>query len=750
MKCVGAEDGSNKCQRCKRSQVECVFEKHRRGRKPGSKLSEASKMLRRLEKGLINAKRKNTAQDYSQPGPSVYPGGAYHTPTNTHFPSNELPPPHNMSPQYPADGGYPQSAGSSRTIEVDDEDDDREENDEVYPARVIKKENQRNNFLRTILNPEDEHVKVQTRGSESYSPPSRDTASPVNNVTDPIDAGLVTEEDAKILFDAIFIRLNPFINLFDPALHTVQYVRSKSRFLFTVLIACGCRFFKHDAFKQCQRMAQDLAIQAFADQWKCIEVCQAFACLIYWREPDENRTWTYIGYASRMAIELNLNRYVAVPPPHETELQFLERRNRERTYLVLFVHDRSLSTQTGRSWMLPEDDLVRHVHQWHEWNGGPIRPEDVVVAAFTTLRHITAETTEIFHDSRTGSGHSDMKYDVVLRNCNGKLTQWMDQWTKEMQKAGGQTFHFSLLSFFRLYDRLFLNSFGIQYSSSNQTSPSVQAVSACYMSATEALRILSKDFADMSMLRYCQDSVTVMSAYAAVFLLKLLRSSPSLLQLHDGAAREIYSVITATADAYQAASNVSPTSAHAAYHARFLRSLLHNDLFNTPPVRAPQPIKYEEPIDPRLHPMQGHDGQGSLRSPTQNVYPPVGSDSQEAYGQHYNSSPTTSTASAPTHYQQQIHHQHNGMGGNGGMYTAYAPGPVAPPPPPPPSSQQEMDAQYWRNMFLNLGFGGQGDNPNPMAAIMTQPHTAPHYQHHSHSQMQQQQPGGYQLPPYGH
>ncbi|MGN5970583.1 hypothetical protein, partial [Klebsiella oxytoca] len=100
--------------------------------------------------------------------------------------------------------------------------------------------------------------------------------------------GFITEEDANVLFDAMFIRLNPFINLFDPALHTVRYVRSKSSFLFSVLIACGCRFFKTEVFKQCQQMAQDFAIQAFAEQSKSIEVCQAFACLIYWREPDDN------------------------------------------------------------------------------------------------------------------------------------------------------------------------------------------------------------------------------------------------------------------------------------------------------------------------------------------------------------------------------------------------------------------------------------------------------------------------------
>lgn len=93
--------------------------------------------------------------------------------------------------------------------------------------------------------------------------------------------------------------------------------------------------------------------------------------------------------ACRMAVELGLNRYVPIPPMNETEIQRLERRNRERTYLVLFVHDRSLSMQTGRHWMLPEDDLVRNSATWHEGGGSSIRPEDVIVAAFVSLRRIS-------------------------------------------------------------------------------------------------------------------------------------------------------------------------------------------------------------------------------------------------------------------------------------------------------------------------------------------------------------------------
>lgn len=91
-----------------------------------------------------------------------------------------------------------------------------------------------------------------------------------------------------MLFDAIFLRLNPFINLFDPQLHSVNYVRSKCPFLFTALITAGCKFFEPTLYKECVHLAHELAVRAFAEGWKRVEVVQAFACLTYWREQDDN------------------------------------------------------------------------------------------------------------------------------------------------------------------------------------------------------------------------------------------------------------------------------------------------------------------------------------------------------------------------------------------------------------------------------------------------------------------------------
>ncbi|CAE6496341.1 unnamed protein product [Rhizoctonia solani] len=627
--------------------IRCIFEKHRRGRKPGSKLSEASKMLRRIEKGLNNERKKSQVANGITHAP--YPVNTSRGPNDFNFASNsdgfmdpslsknaaaprgpmststtptstDPPPGSTQGVGSPGKQGIahvktPAPASPSHTMEADDDDEDEKEpsDDGLFPARLLARENRRNSFFRTILNP----AEAESGRSPDDQKPSIDSrqASVTSNITsvipmipepkDPIAAGLMDEAQAKVLFDLVFLRLNPFINLFDPVLHTVPYVRSRCPFLFTCLIMAGCKFWKPELFKQTQRLANEFVVKAFADQWKRVEVVQAFACMTYWKEPEDTRTYTYIGYASRMAVELGLNRYLAKPPEGETELQKRERRNRERTYLVLFVHDRSLAMQTGRQWMLPECDLVRHSLTWHEDNF--IRPEDVIICAFVQLRRIAAETTDVFylHKGAPGLLHADINYEILLRGCNSKLTQWMDLWHGEMKKAGGQMFHFSMLTFFRLHVRLFLNSFGLQSSmaSSTRASASLHALSACYTSAVQTLQIVTSDFAPVGMLRYGQDSITVMTAYSAVFLLKLLRRpqnvtdlhlTPTLSDLDEGAStQKIYDLISGTADAYQEAAIHASSSGPAAYHARFLRSLVAKDMA----TKARQSVRERKPKD---------------------------------------------------------------------------------------------------------------------------------------------------------
>lgn len=721
MRCIGADDGAQQCQRCKRQNLECIFEKHRRGRKPGSKLSEHSKMLRRLEREM-KAKGKDAASGAAT-NKSSNSASASTTGPRTSLPplhgSNKnggpAPPSHQPPPiqtsykpqqqqqvvqsvqqlqqQPPLDlipSDHPHSHGSgssgvgstpthvydmpfqvtypssdTRQTERDNnsiggEESTPDADDAIYPARVVDRETKRHSFFRTILNPSDtsdranvpgEPPKTDAERAQANFSPSRPIVLDAN-VQDPIAVGLLDEQEARVLFDLVFMRLNGFINLFDPRLHTVPYVRSRSPFLFSCIIMAGCKFWKAELYRQCQQIAHSFAYKAFAEGWQSVEVVQAFACLTYWKEPDDTRTWTYIGYACRMAVELGLNTYVG-RPEGESEEQKRERRNRERTYLVLWVHDRALSMQTGRNWMLPEDDLVRHAKTWHE--DSPMRPEDVIVAAMVNLRQIAAETTDVYRMQKGGmqQGHySDVNHEILLHGCNSKLTAWMDLWDAELKRAVGQPFHYSFLGFFRLHVRLFLNSLGLQSSSTplGRTSPSLQSLSICYTSAIQSLEIVTRQFSPWGLLRYGQDSMTVMSAYSAVFLIKLLRRTAVLNELSHTAAQDIHNLITQTADAYQEAALLAVSSSSAAYHARFLRAMLAKDA-EWKIHRPGRPSMSSSRASPDGMDEDRHGG--PLTTPTTAIGPypptPIRTNSTGHSGMHHPTSPHYTTFSGAPH-----------------------------------------------------------------------------------------------------
>lgn len=267
-------------------------------------------MLRRLEKGLSSAKLKSQANVVANSSDTTPSEHSYHgvngsDTASTHFPGNELPP-LNIS-------AYQNRSYASPSLSADGDDDSDSQGRspvEIYPAKMIRKEN----FFKTILNnPEDAVPSLSSGGfrGSSRTPPSSSSpyhkhaqsqssskSFPAPLGLDPITAGILDENQATVLFDLVFLRLNPFINLFDPALHSVHYVRSRCPLLFTTLIMAGAKFFKPELYRPCQKLANDLSIRAFAEGWKSVEVVQAFACLVYWREPDDTRTWTYIGYVS--------------------------------------------------------------------------------------------------------------------------------------------------------------------------------------------------------------------------------------------------------------------------------------------------------------------------------------------------------------------------------------------------------------------------------------------------------------------
>jgi len=208
------------------------------------------------------------------------------------------------------------------------------------------------------------------------------------------------------------------------------------------------------------------------------------------------------------------------------------------------------------------------------------------------------------------------------------------------------------------------------------------------------LRIASKDFREFGVLRYGQETTSVMTAYSAIFLLKLLRSSNTHTDLQselpEGAAPQIHVAITKTAEAYQEASHLSPTSTSAVYHARFLLSLVRADIERT----RQAPLK-EVPIDPNIQ--QDSYAQAPPCTPQQFTYP--SSSSSLVYsGYGAQTSPDMNSQNSPGGGPSYV----DALGRPSGSYG--------------PSGQlgynmphaSDPDFHYYRAMLVELGWGADG------------------------------------------
>jgi len=360
---------------------------------------------------------------------------------------------------------------------------------------------------------------------------------------------------------------------------------------------------------------------------------------------------------------------------------------------------------------LTDGDLVRNSSTWYmDGASGNPCPEDVMICAVVELRRLTAETTELCK-SRGINEHTDVNYDIVLASCNGKLTDWMEKWHNALKRAAGQMFHFSLLCLYRLHTRLYLNGFGLPAalaSSRDSGFPTVQTVSMCYSSAQQSLMIVTKEMAPSTVLRYAPDSLTIMMAYSAVFLLKLTAATAGYAEFAQDTPDRTNDLITQTADSYQEAAMLADSMSTAAHHSRFLRYLVSSDLAqhvqseksldvspgHSPPVPGPYRSRQSSVSISHVSEVNGLGSSNAIASSSSHTLspsPPSPSSSHTAaVGSRYRQPPGFDFPASPVIIDHPLIAGRNKDSGDDRQLS-------------------KTDAIYWKNIFLQLGFGGAAE-----------------------------------------
>ncbi|KAJ2967483.1 hypothetical protein NUW58_g10443 [Xylaria curta] len=228
---------------------------------------------------------------------------------------------------------------------------------------------------------------------------------------DPIELGLLRLSDAEALFTYFFDNLAHTRWGIDPVIHTVDFVRRRSAFLFTSIAAASALFSPslETLHKRLSRHRQKLADLVMTKRYKSVEIVLAFMVNIPWIPAGEHwaddETSTYMSMALSIAVDLYLNKIILPSSPDapfsrdnipssdqissrralnvdgfadiepQSEMGRRLLRRRERTWLSLFVLERGVCLARGRSYMLPMSQLIENCDHWHlceladRWDG---------------------------------------------------------------------------------------------------------------------------------------------------------------------------------------------------------------------------------------------------------------------------------------------------------------------------------------------------------------------------------------------
>ena len=136
---------------------------------------------------------------------------------------------------------------------------------------------------------------------------------------------------------------NPFICVLDHILYTFPYVRQRSSFLLTVILAAAAKAFNPALHEELNKHSEALLLKAFSRGPKSAETIQAILLKTYWKQPDDTRSWPIMGYVIRLCMEQGWHKLTLVSPEEDAKLSAVasrQRRNVERMWLILFVYDR--------------------------------------------------------------------------------------------------------------------------------------------------------------------------------------------------------------------------------------------------------------------------------------------------------------------------------------------------------------------------------------------------------------------------
>ncbi|KAF9049734.1 hypothetical protein BJ165DRAFT_1341892 [Panaeolus papilionaceus] len=374
--------------------------------------------------------------------------------------------------------------------------------------------------------------------SASAEPPrvkKRKRAEPIPRNAFPhvVEKGLVTDSEARELFNIFFAGCHLFIPLFDPSYDTYESLMERSPWTFDAILAVAGKIRSGNGplsptFYKCLEEAQGIARSSLFGPVVRKEAVQGMLLLAAW----STNGWLPSGHAMRMALDLGLHRALE-KLVDESGKQRTEEEERNlvvsaRIWLCLYWFDHQMSLGTGRPLVLRDENTILHCRVL--LSHPMASPTDVRLVALVEL---IAHKTQIYDFLAPLNGQVNSSALSFIRRANDALDKWwadcdelhrrtMDQ-DSLLRKVLAGELHYAKLWLVCVALR------GVAWDKMpfEQRELAFQAKDA----ASNCLNIFLNSPEYRAALRYAVHDSLVTAAFSGLFLLKMANLFPSELDL---------------------------------------------------------------------------------------------------------------------------------------------------------------------------------------------------------------------------
>ncbi|RDB16943.1 Transcriptional activator of proteases prtT [Hypsizygus marmoreus] len=448
--CTACRKGKNRCEgeapcrRCAHNGIPCVYEKpekkttqglsgasvERLSRLEGQYLVMQSQMIgmqssldrilsavqaQQPNQGMMQQPMYSNGSGPSREGPGFLPphrngfdmGGGPNDRTRSFPPlPGFAPPPH----KYATYGIVPSTAPSS-----DDESED------TLPRATL---NAPIEALQGLANAAAELAAVPSAEPPRVKKRKRAEPIPRNAFPHVVEKGLVSDAEARELYNIFFAGCHLFIPLFDPMYDTYESLMERTPWTFDAILAVAGKIRSGNGplsptFYKCLEEAQGIARSSLFGPVVRKEAVQGMLLLAAW----STNGWLPSGHAMRMALDLGLHRALE-KLADDTGKQRTQEEERDlvvsaRIWLCLYWFDHQMSLGTGRPIVLRDENSIRHCRLL--LSHPMASPTDVRLIAQVEL---IGQKTQIYETLAPLNGQVNHNTLAFIRRANVALDKW--------------------------------------------------------------------------------------------------------------------------------------------------------------------------------------------------------------------------------------------------------------------------------------------------------------------------------------